>query len=339
MRTHIKILAVALLASAAWAEKIRVAATTETLKSLVEAVGGERVEAFALSRGVENPHSVLATPTLMIQVNRAQLFVETGMELELWVENLLDGARNAQLRRGAPGHVYAYRGVDALEVPTSLTRADGDIHPMGNPHIWLDPLNSKTMAANIAAGLIRVDPAGEADYTRNLTAFQQKIDAAYYGQELVDLLGAEYLDRLQRSGGLIEFLEKESWEGKKLIDRLGGWRAQFLTLRGRSLIGFHKSWAYFAQAFDMKIAEHLEPKPGISPTPGHLRRLQEIIRTEKVACIVCEPYYDSQLAARVAEEAGIRSCVLPSAVGGDAEARDYFKLFDRCAQILLDATK
>lgn len=326
---------IALCASLSLAQsQLRVATTSETLAALAAEIGGARVEVHALGRGLENPHAIIATPSLMLQVNQADLFVETGLELELWVENVLDGARNARVRRGAAGHVVASAGINTLEVPSSLSRAEGDIHALGNPHIWLDPLRLGPMAANIAAGLERVDPGGAEIYQQRLADFQQRLDVAFFGSELLEVLGRDYCYRLQQSGGLIEFLQEHELGGTPLLEKLGGWRAQLLGLRGARLVGYHKTWSYLAAAFDLQVVETLEPKPGISPTPAHLSRIRTLLREGDIAAIVVAPYYDVSKAQALAEEAGVRAIQLPSAVGADAQATDVFGLFDRIVEQL-----
>jgi len=123
-----------------------------------------------LARGVDDPHFLSPTPALMAKVSSADVYVENGMGLELWSEKLLDSAGNPKIRPGQPGFVRATTGMHVLDVPTDLSRAKGDLHPEGNPHVWLDPLNTPIAADNIAAALARVDPARAAEYTANAKA-------------------------------------------------------------------------------------------------------------------------------------------------------------------------
>jgi len=317
-------------------ERVKVVTTTETLAAIAREVGGDRVAVFSLSRGVEDPHYVTPTPTLMVQVTDADLFVETGMSLEVWVERVLDGGRNAKIRRGSGGHVYAHHGISPLQIPSRLSRSEGDIHAHGNPHIWLDPINAKTIAANIVVGLIRVDPEGSEAYDQRLEQFCNRIDAAFYGRDLVEILGIEYCDRLQRSGGLIEFLETNEYKGRPLMESLGGWRKKMLPLRGMNLVAYHKTWVYLLDAFDLDVVAHIEPKPGISPTPSQIRLVRRMIETHQVPTIISAPYYDVGKVRTLAEETKINAVVLPSGVGADGASGDYFALFDRITDLLLE---
>lgn len=161
--------------------EIRVVTTLPVLADLARQVGGNYVSVQALAKGTEDAHEVVARPSLMAAVTDADLFVEIGLQLELWSERVLEGAGNYKVLPGQPGHVYAAEGTQILDVPERLTRADGDVHPSGNPHIWTNPHNAIVMAENIAAGLKRVDPEHAQAYDANLANFtgqiETKIDA------------------------------------------------------------------------------------------------------------------------------------------------------------------
>ncbi|RME74358.1 MAG: zinc ABC transporter substrate-binding protein [Planctomycetota bacterium] len=292
--------------------RLEVVCTLPHLASLTEQIGGERVHVETLSDGRIDPHFVVPTPGLMARASKADLFVEVGASLELWTERVIDGARNPRIRVGQPGHVYAYEGVRMIEVPKVMSRAGGDVHPQGNPHIWFDPYNAIVMARNIAAGLQRVDPAGESDYKARLAAFEQRVAEAYFGPELLRLLGPELLWRLQRSGKLRGFLEKRRYKGKPLGAYAGGWLGRMWPHRGTPFVSYHRMWGYFARAFFVEQAGQLEPKPGIPPTPGHLADLEASARARGVRIVLCAPYYDLAKARAFAKRIGGRAVEFPT---------------------------
>ena len=152
---------------------VKVVATLPTVKALVEEVGGERVDVIALARGDQDPHFVTPTPVLMRRTREAVLFVENGFSLERWADDVANGSGNSRIYRGTPGRVIAGTGVAALEIPSVLSREMGDIHPQGNPHVWLDPLRAKIQAKNIAEALERVDPNGADYYSNRLADFEK----------------------------------------------------------------------------------------------------------------------------------------------------------------------
>jgi len=160
------------------AGNINVVTTTTDLKSITELIGGDKVSVSSIATGYQNPHFVDPKPSYIIGLSKADLFVTVGLDLEIgWSPQLLASSRNTKIQKGAEGYVDASQGIGLLQVPSSANRAEGDIHIYGNPHYWLDPLNGKVIARNIANGLERIDPANKTTYEANLKTFNNKIDA------------------------------------------------------------------------------------------------------------------------------------------------------------------
>ena len=156
---------------------IKVVTTTMDLRSITEMIGGNKVSVQSIATGYQNPHFVDPKPSYIISLSNADLFVTVGLDLETgWSPQLLSSSRNSKIQKGSPGYVDASEGVGLLQVPSSVNRGEGDIHIYGNPHYWLDPLNGKVIARNIASGLERVDPSNKDFYEANLHAFFTKID-------------------------------------------------------------------------------------------------------------------------------------------------------------------
>ncbi len=159
------------------AGSVKVVTTITDLKSIAELIGGNKVSVMSIASGYQNPHFVDPKPSYIINLSNADLFVTVGLDLETgWSPQLLTSSRNNKIQRGAAGYVDASAGVTLYQVPSSANRAEGDIHIYGNPHYWLDPMNGKVIARNIANGLERVDPANKATYESNFQAFINKID-------------------------------------------------------------------------------------------------------------------------------------------------------------------
>src|SRR5438128_3871080 len=159
------------------ATPIKVVTTTTDLKSITELVGGNKVSVSSIATGYQNPHFVDPKPSYIISLSSASLFVTVGLDLETgWSPQLLSSSRNPKIQKGSPGYVDASEGVGLLQVPSSVNRGEGDIHIYGNPHYWLDPLNGKVIARNIANGLERIDPSNKSFYETNLYVFFNKID-------------------------------------------------------------------------------------------------------------------------------------------------------------------
>jgi len=158
--------------------QIKVVTTLTDLQSITRLIGGDQVDAFAIATGFQNPHFVDPKPSYILKLARADVFVTVGLDLEIgWVPPLLNSARNAKIQKGGDGYVDTSVNIPLLQVPTSASREQGDIHIYGNPHYWLDPLNGKIIARNICAGLVRVDPDHRSLYEGNLKKFDETIDA------------------------------------------------------------------------------------------------------------------------------------------------------------------
>src|ERR1035437_8515011 len=156
---------------------IHVVTTTQDTKSIAEIIGGNKIDVFAIATGYQNPHFVDPKPSYIIKLANADLFVTLGLDLESgWSPSLLTSSKNRKIQKGSDGYVDASVGVTLMQVPSSINRAEGDIHIFGNPHYWLDPLNGKVIARNICDGLEKISPENRALFEANLKIFDDQID-------------------------------------------------------------------------------------------------------------------------------------------------------------------
>lgn len=231
---------------------VKIVTTTPDLAAIASAVGGSNVTVSSLVSGARDPHRIEAKPSFMSRVSSADLFLAIGLELEIGYEQpILEGSRNSRVQVGQPGHVYAASWVPVIDKPTGpISRAQGDIHPYGNPHIWLDPYNGRIIAARLAEKLGALDPTHEAAFRANAAQFNKRIDDAMFGNRAMEKYGSEKLWDWQKSGNL----------RAKVGDDLGGWSAKMAPLYGKPIVTYHKSFNYFANRFGIKVVDELEPK-------------------------------------------------------------------------------
>lgn len=312
-------------------DRLRVVTTLGVLGDLAATVGGDRVEVEVLADPRQDPHYVEPRPTLMQRARKADVFIEVGLQLELWADKVVSGSGNTAIQLGQPGHVIASTGVTTLQLPSVLSREWGDIHPFGNPHIWLDPLNAKIMAANIARSLSAVDLPHADTYQRNLEAFEQRIDEALFGAELVQAVGGRKLTRLAQGGRLLEYLEHRDLSGQ-----LGGWLAMAAPLRGRPMVSYHKTFIYLAKRFGFDVVIEVEEKPGIPPSARHRDQVLEVMRDRGVRTILLEAFYDRGACEYLAERAGARIATVPIDVGAQVGAPHYFDLIELLLEAALE---
>jgi zinc/manganese transport system substrate-binding protein len=160
--------------------KLNVMTTTQDLASIAGEVGGDRIDVDSISRGYQDPHFVEAKPSFILKLQRAALLIVVGRELEIgWLPPLIQQSRNAKIQPGADGYLDASQHAKILDIPQGqVTRAMGDVHPLGNPHYWLDPENGKIVARDIAAKLGEIRPNDKAYFDQRLADFTSRLDAA-----------------------------------------------------------------------------------------------------------------------------------------------------------------
>ena len=279
---------------------LNVVTTTADLASIAQEVGGDKVKVTSLAKGYQDPHFVEAKPSFVLMLNKAQLLIAIGRELEIgWLPPLITQSRNPRVNPGADGYLDASQNVKILDMPTgAVTRAMGDVHPSGNPHYWLDPENGGRVAKSIEARLSQLDPA----------------NAAYYKQREEDF-------------------------SRRLAEATRRWKAQMAPYKGLKVITYHRSWTNFVDAFGLNVIGYVEPKPGIPPTPQHTLDVINAMKAQSVKIIIVEPYFDTKTPKSIASNTGGNVLVMPPSVGGVPQAADYFKLFDTDIAMLIDAIK
>jgi ABC-type Zn uptake system ZnuABC Zn-binding protein ZnuA len=318
-------------------DRIRVVATLPTYASIALEITGGLAQIDAIARGDEDAHFVNPRPSFAALIQRADLFITTGLDLELWVPVLLDRANNRRVVEGAPGHVVAYAGVKLLDVPQDVSRSGGDVHIYGNPHLHSDPINAIIIARNILAGLERVDQRNAATYRANEARFEDRVVRRLFGDRIVEMLGAETLIDLARTEDFWAFAEANTYEGRPVTAYLGGWLAKALPLRGHPVVCYHKNWAYFSARFGVPCAMFVEPKAGIPPTPGHVRDVIDFIRRERIPALLAANYFSRSQVQQVAVRAGVTAVYVPEHVHGAEGVDDYFTLVDTWVDGLVSA--
>ncbi len=280
------------------AGKINIVTSTSDLASLTSEVGGDRVSVIAIARGYQDCHFVEAKPSFLLNLRKADLLVVVGLQLEIgWLPPLITQSGNPKIQPASPGYFDASQFAEILEIPTAqVSRAMGDVHPLGNPHYWLDPQNGLRVAKGLAQKLSEVSPG----------------DAPYFRQRL-------------------EGFQKRLAEAEKR------WDEQMKPYRGRKIITYHQSWPNFVKRFGLQVADYVEPRPGIPPSPAHVVELIALMKRQNVKLILVEPYFDLKTPQSVARETGGQVVVLMPSVGGNPETGDYIKLFDYDINQLVNA--
>ena len=299
MKRTFAFIALSLFAAALPAQAaLKVVGTTSEYGALAAEIGGARVSVTTIAKPTEDPHFVDARPSQIVALNRADVLIEGGAELEIgWLSPLLEGARNGKILTGGPGRVVASEGIQLLDIPLAADRSQGDTHVAGNPHFMLDPLNAKVVAEHIGRVFAALDPAGAATYKANVDAFSARLDL-----------------------------------------KLKEWTETLKPYAGRQIVTYHPTWRYFGRRFSLKADTFLEPKPGIPPSPPHLAKVMQKMQAENIKILLVEPYQPRKTAEAVATKTNatlVEVAQFPGALPGTAT---YIDLMDtvvkRVAQAL-----
>lgn len=317
-------------------ELLRVLTTTTDLRELAKEVGGDDVVVTCVTKGPEDPHFIDARPSFVKAAAEADVLVVVGMELEIGYEPLLlSESRNGKIQKGQPGYVDCSAGISPLEVPTGgVDRSLGDVHAMGNPHYLTDPVRGKQVAKTIAEAFAVLDPSHTEAFRKRLADFNARVDVAMWGEALVADQKPERLEKRLADGSLMEFLRQRGLEGK-----LGGLAAELAPFAGRKLVAYHGTMLYLVERFHIEEIGHLEPKPGIPPTPRHLGHLQERMRAENARVVLYNAYQPERTAISVAKEVGgvaVRLAHMPDSVPGTSR---YLESLSYNVKTLADALR
>lgn len=315
---------------------LRVCATLPDLGSLAREVGGDQVTVTVFAKGMENPHFIEAKPSFVKALSRADLFIQGGLEVEVaWAPVLLQNARNGRVLPGNPGYLDGATVITPLEVPTgTIDRSMGDVHPEGNPHYLLDPMNGLKVAKSIRDRLAELRPAQKGYFFDRYETFRRKTAVAMVGEKLAAKYDLDRLALLYEQGRLGPFLKERKDDA--LLD---GWLESMLPFFGTRVVADHNMWPYFTRRFGISVRGFLEPKPGVSPTTSHLGNLVGKMRTEGIKIIIATPYFDPKALKFVADKSGARIVNLAHQVGARQGADDYLGVIDYNVRALTDALR
>ena len=280
------------------AGKLNVVTATQDLAAIGGEIGGDKIAIEAIAKGYQDPHFVEPKPSFLLKLQKADLLVVVGLQLEIgWLPPLITQSGNSKIQVNNNGYMDMSQYCKILEIPTQqVTRAMGDVHPLGNPHYWLHPENGRRIAK----------------------AFQNKFSE-------------------MRPGDAAFFAERYADFDKRLTEAEKRWDAQMAPYKGRKVVTYHRSWPSFCERFGLEVVDYVEPKPGIPPTPSHTLEVINTMKRDGIKLILVEPYFDLRTPNSIAQGVGGSVVVLLPSVGGVKEVNSYFQLFDYDIKLLTDA--
>ena len=306
MKLPVKVMMVLMCAGALWgwsapaqAAKIQIVATLTDLADFAREVGGDLVEVHSLATGVEDTHGVPMKPSFVPMMNRADLLLTIGLDMEhAFLPALIEASKNPRIQRDRAGYVDCSEGIMPLDVPKTTEHFAGDVHPYGNPHYTLDPVLAKIAVGNIYRALATFAPQHQAEFARNRDAYVARLDA-----------------------------------------KIAEWEQEAAPLKGVKFISYHEEWTYFAKRFGLDYFGTVELRPGVDPTPRHVEELIAGMKAGRVPIVIREPQFPERVPRRIAEETGATMLMLPIMPGGVPHTDSYVQMMDYIVQTMAAAMK
>ncbi len=279
-------------------DQLQLVTTTTDLADIARIIGGDKVRVVSLSRGDQmGCHSVEPRPSMVVNLSRADILIKIGLDYDSWADALVDSSRNAKIAFGAPGYVDTSVGIVRLEVPRGKVDAS-----MGHVHLYGNPH-------------YWLDPENGRIIAENICAGLARIAPAH----------GDY------------FLQNKEAFVKLLAIKIQEWKTKLMPYKNKKIVSYHKSWEYFARSFGFEIIAAIEPKPGIPPSPAHLKELIAKLKKEKNLMILHENVYPVTTSRMIERETEAKLIVLPVSVGGiKGAAKDYSGLFDHIVEKIVE---
>jgi zinc/manganese transport system substrate-binding protein len=281
-----------LLAPAAAQAKLNVVSSYPYISSMVNEIAGNKVNNDTLASGAWDPHFIVAKPSLILKLRKANLLIINGAQQEIgWMPPLLQQSRNNSIQSGQAGLLDLSAYVKKIQVPANVDRSLGDVHPQGNPHFALDPDNIPRIAAAVSQRLCQLDQGNCASYRQNTQRF------------------------------------KGRWKKAE-----AGWAQRMKPLKGQKVVQYHRLHDYFLTHYGLNSVNTLEPLPGIPPTPQHLNNIIQQINSEKVKWNLRCVYQPAGPSQTVSAKTQAKLLTLPHDVNAVPAAKDLFGLYEAMVQ-------
>jgi zinc/manganese transport system substrate-binding protein len=279
-------------------KNLKVVATLEFLADWAQQIGQDHIDVDFVHDSRLDVHYFQPRPAHVLKCTKADMIIIGGLDLDVWMQALLDASRNQNIQYGREGYVDASFGiVNVLQKPIGrVDMAMGDVHPFGNPHYYHNMDNVGIALENIVNGLSNNDPANADAYRENKEEYWQKVQSTF--KTLKDLMK---------------------------------------PFNGTKVVTYHQSWEYFAEEFGLEILDYVEPKPGLPASPKHTKQLIELINRQKVKIILKEPYYPKRPVKRLMKQTEAKVVELVNFPGGRKNARTYLQNLEANISELIQA--
>ncbi len=312
--------------------------STTDLKGLVEVIAEDKVELVCFGKGNQDPHELDILPSYVREMNDGDLWIQVGNDIEAaWYPDLIANIKNPGILEGTEGFLDVSGGVNPMEGMVGNILGVGHssgLHPSGNPHYLLDPIEGIRAAEEIATRLSAILPAEKAFFETNLESFKSKLASALVGEDLAKKLDiVEIADHFMN--GTLETYLKDQGQGTNL----DGWLGELQPYRGTPVVGDHDLWPYFCRRIGLSVLGYFEPEPGIPPTTKHLQALITQMKSHKVGIILSAPYFDKRHAEFVSQNTGATVLPMCHQAGAQPGTDAYFDMVSHNMETMISALK
>ena len=279
--------------------KVKVVTTLSDLNAIVKEIGGDKVDSMNLARASDDPHQIEPKPTFLKNLSKADLLFLIGMDLEIWLQPLIDSSHNMKIQKGQNGYVDCSTVISPKEVPTTrVTPELGDVHPLGNPHYWLD-LNNAILIAELAYNKLSViDSQNEKYYSENLAKFKNAIN-----------------------------------------EKIKVWKEKIGSVANKKIVCQHSYWIYFTDFTGLEIVGYVESRPGIPPTAKEIMNTTNMMNDKGCKCIICESYQNKKYPNMIASKIQGKVISLPASTGAVKGTDSYIAFIDYLINKLAEELK
>ena len=313
-----------------------VVVSTTDLMGIVKAIADDSVELHCFGKGNQDPHALDILPSFVRKMNEADLWIQVGNDIEAaWYPDLIANVKNPKIIKDSEGFIDISELVMPLEGAVGNVSGVGHssgLHPSGNPHYLLDPIEGIRAAKLVADRLSVILPEQKDKFQQNYEKFRKRLADALIGAELADRHDIIKIADLYLSGKLTEFLSQQGGEIS-----LGGWLGQLAKHRGTPIVGDHDLWPYFSRRVGFSVVGYFEPEPGVTPTTKHLGILINQMKAESVSIIFSAPYFDERHARFVSENTEADVLPMCHQAGARPNTENYFNMIRHNMETVITA--
>ncbi|MEL7237746.1 MAG: metal ABC transporter substrate-binding protein [Planctomycetota bacterium] len=316
-------------------ESLKIVASVTDLGDLARAIGGEHVQVNTLAGSEVDPHYIATTPDMVRQMAEADLMLKVGAGMESdWLDELISASNNDAVQPGGSGHFIA---ADSLRRLADEEVDEVSVHPEGNPHFLLDPVEGVKVAARLRDAMSELHAESAADFEANFAAFRDAVVTQLYGETIATRIAAGEADLADFAIAAEAGQEDTVLSGSS--SQIGGQIAAFRQLRNPVAVGDHDLWPYFSRRYGIEMVGYMESSPGVEPTVRQLETLISAMNERQVGVILTAIFFDPRHGRFVSERTGAVVLDMAHQAGSRPDSETYLDMTRYNAELVFEAIR